>query len=185
MVAPRIAGERPDHKRHMQGDRAQTKERGQAIDQKPAGIDDPRMQQCRRGCWRIEIAGEPDEQGKLRRLTHGSDKQEQCDHRRPADLDARPRCEQNRRFGGLGKKRLEFQCAVELIGENNAGQKGHIADPQEGKSPDGPFARRLMGVIVGEQIEQTADDLPEKEQHHEVDAGDHAEQHRDRKADER
>ncbi|MCG3776680.1 MAG: hypothetical protein JW395_3540 [Nitrospira sp.] len=83
--------ERPDHQSNMQRGRAHTEERGQAIDEKPAGIDDPGVQQRRRRGRRIEIAREPDEHGKLRRLTHGADEQEQCDHGRPADLDAGPR----------------------------------------------------------------------------------------------
>ena len=38
-------------------------------------------------------------------------------------------------------------------------------------------------MVVDQEIEQIAQDLPEDKQHHEVGAGDHAEQHADRNAD--
>ena len=63
------------------------------------------------------------------------------------------------------------------MGEDNAGEKCDVADPQERKGSIGAGQRRCMRVVMGQEIEQIAQQLPEHEQHDEVRARDHAQQH--------
>ncbi len=159
-------GERADDEGHMQGRRAQTEERSQAIDQKPAGIDDARMQQahapasahretgearCAAGNW-ADLPMPPMNSSKVTAVAPlismpGSSEMVAVDS------------------AALREQFLEFQRAVEGMGERNPGKKCHVADPQEGKRSKGAFQCRGMRVVVRQHIQQVTQELPKDEQH--------------------
>src|ERR1043166_10186244 len=93
------------------------------------------------------------------------------------------RREHDRRLSRLDEQWLELQCVIERMGQDDRGKKRHIADAQEGKRSKGPFQRRCMCMIVGQNIEQVTQELPKDEQHHEIAARDNAKQYEGRKTD--
>ena len=117
---------------------------------------------------RIERPGKPNVQRKLRRLAHAADEQQQRDGGRTAHFPSRQRREDNRRVSCLGEQCLEFQRAVERMGQDDTGEKCHVAEAQKRKRSKGAFQRRRMRMIVSQHIKQVAQELPEDEQHHEI-----------------
>src|SRR5688572_28424299 len=114
-------------------------------------------------------------QRKLRRLPHGSDEQERCDGSGPADFQPRPEREGDGIPGGSSEEILELKCTVELVRKNNPGKKRGIGNSEECKGLECSPERRCMRMVVRQDIEQIAQDLPEQKQHHEIRTGDHAE----------
>ena len=104
----------------------------------------------------IERTGQPDVHRKLRRLTHAADKKEQRDSGRAVDVPSRQGRQRDGGFDRLSEQRRELQRAVQRMGEDKPGEKCDVADPQERKGSIGARQRRCMCVVVGQEIEQTA-----------------------------
>ena len=103
MLAPRTAVSMPTTKATWRVVELKPIQRGQAVDQKPAGIDDAGMQQGMHRRRRIKRTGQPDVQRKLGGLAHGSNEKQQGDGRRAADLEARQGREGGCGFAALAK----------------------------------------------------------------------------------
>ena len=59
-------------------------------------------------------------------------------------------------FAAPDKKLLQIQCAVKIIGKDDAEKKGNIAEPQHDEGPEGSPHRGWMRIVVGKKAQQPA-----------------------------
>ncbi len=55
-----------------------------------------------------------------------------------------------------------------MIREHDPREKRRVGDSQEGKGLERPLQRGGMRVIMGEKVEEVAEELPKEKQHQEI-----------------
>ena len=93
-----------------------------------------------------------------------------------------PERQHDRSIRRSDKELLEFERAIQLISERDAGEKGRVGHAQDRKGLERSRQRSLMRMIVREYVEQITENLPEEKEHHEIGAGHHADQDEVRQA---
>ena len=84
-------------------------------------------------------------------------------------------------------KDFDFWTAFESVltrAPSSCDPRLHVADSKQRERLERALQRARMGMVMGQEVEKIAQELPEQKQHHEIGTGDQAEQDEERQADE-
>src|SRR6476646_3741626 len=121
----------------------------------------------RRG--RIERIGQPHMQRKLRRFGHRADENQEADNDARSDGYAtRPERYQSIRGCGSAKELLQLQCPKPRVSEDDCSEKSRVARALHDKCPKSATYGGHMLIVVGEERQKPAQQLPEAEEHQQI-----------------
>ena len=177
-------GDQTDHEHHVQGRGAERVERCEAREQETAAVDDPRVEQAADRRRREERVGQPQVQRELGRLAHGPDEDQERDRGRSAQ-GGEAQVDQ-RIVGSCNLEELrQLERAEELVSQGDAGQEGDVTEAQGQEDPERALGSRAVVVVVGQERQEPAQELPADDERDQVGACDHDQQRSDAQGQER